>query len=154
MAKHTPRFLQIVTDAKSRVKECTVDDAKAMLEAAAKNCLLIDVREESEFRRQFHLPGAIHLGKGVIIERDIEERNSRPTRSQAHSLLWRRLSLFAGRGQLAENGLHQRDLDGRRFSRLAREKLSAHHGLNEAQLACSQKFFENVLANAIGAGVK
>ena len=34
--------------------------------------LLVDVREESEFAKD-HLPGAVHLGKGII-ERDIEER--------------------------------------------------------------------------------
>ena len=34
--------------------------------------LLVDVREESEFAKD-HLPGAIHLGKGII-ERDIEAR--------------------------------------------------------------------------------
>jgi rhodanese-related sulfurtransferase len=71
MAKHTPRFLQIVNDARARVKEVTVDDVKAMLDRGEK-CLLVDVREESEFARD-HLPGAIHLGKGVI-ERDIEQR--------------------------------------------------------------------------------
>ncbi len=32
----------------------------------------MDVREESEFAKD-HLPGAIHLGKGII-ERDIEAR--------------------------------------------------------------------------------
>jgi len=32
----------------------------------------VDVREESEWTKD-HLPGAIHLGKGII-ERDIEER--------------------------------------------------------------------------------
>jgi rhodanese-related sulfurtransferase len=71
MAKHTPRFLQIVNDARARVKEVTVDDVKAMLDRGEK-FLLVDVREESEFARD-HLPGAIHLGKGVI-ERDIEQR--------------------------------------------------------------------------------
>jgi rhodanese-related sulfurtransferase len=71
MAKHTPRFLQIVNDARARVKECTVDDVKAMMDKGEK-FLLVDVREESEFARD-HLPGAIHLGKGVI-ERDIEQR--------------------------------------------------------------------------------
>jgi len=34
--------------------------------------LLIDVREESEYAAD-HLPGAVHLGKGII-ERDIENR--------------------------------------------------------------------------------
>jgi rhodanese-related sulfurtransferase len=71
MAKHTPRFLQIVNEARARVKETTVDDVKAMLDRGEK-FLLVDVREESEFAKD-HLPGAVHLGKGVI-ERDIEQR--------------------------------------------------------------------------------
>jgi rhodanese-related sulfurtransferase len=69
MAKHTPRFLQIVNDARARVKEVTVDDVKAMMDKG-EEFLLIDVREESEYAKD-HVPGAIHLGKGVI-ERDIE----------------------------------------------------------------------------------
>jgi rhodanese-related sulfurtransferase len=69
--QHTPRFLKIVNDAKSRVKEATVDEVKQKLDDREK-VLLIDVREESEFAKD-HLPGAIHLGKGVI-ERDIERR--------------------------------------------------------------------------------
>lgn len=71
MAKHTPRFLEIVKDAKSRIKEVTVDDVKKMMDRGD-TFLLIDVREESEFAKD-HLPSAIHLGKGVI-ERDIEQR--------------------------------------------------------------------------------
>jgi rhodanese-related sulfurtransferase len=69
--QHTPRFLKIVNDAKSRVKETTVDEVKQKLDHGDK-VLLVDVREESEFAKD-HLPGAIHLGKGVI-ERDIEAR--------------------------------------------------------------------------------
>ena len=69
--KHTPGFLKIVDDAKSRVKETTVDEVKQKLDDGDK-VLLVDVREESEFAKD-HLPGAIHLGKGVI-ERDIEAR--------------------------------------------------------------------------------
>lgn len=69
--QHTPRFLKIVNDAKSRVKETTVDEVKQKLDHGDK-VLLVDVREESEFAKD-HLPGAIHLGKGVI-ERDIETR--------------------------------------------------------------------------------
>ena len=71
MAKHhSPRFLQLVQDAKKRVKETTVDQVKARLDRGEK-FHLIDVREESEFAKD-HLPGAVHLGKGII-ERDIEE---------------------------------------------------------------------------------
>ena len=68
---HSPRFLKIVNDARSRVRECTVDDVKKRLDRGEK-VTLIDVREESEFAKD-HLPGAIHLGKGII-ERDIETR--------------------------------------------------------------------------------
>jgi rhodanese-related sulfurtransferase len=69
--QHSPRFLKIVDDAKSRVKETTVDEVKSRLDHA-EEFILVDVREESEFASD-HLPGAIHLGRGVI-ERDIEAR--------------------------------------------------------------------------------
>lgn len=66
---HGERFLAIVNDAKSRIRECTVADVVAK-SASGDSFYLVDVREESEWARG-HLPGAIHLGKGVI-ERDIE----------------------------------------------------------------------------------
>jgi rhodanese-related sulfurtransferase len=71
MAKHAPRFLEIVNDARKRITECTVDDVKAKLDKG-ESFVLVDVREESEYAKD-HLPGAIHLGKGVI-ERDIEAK--------------------------------------------------------------------------------
>jgi rhodanese-related sulfurtransferase len=69
--KHSPKFLEIVNDAKTRVRECTVDDVKKRLDKGEK-LTLVDVREESEYAKD-HLPAAIHLGKGII-ERDIEEK--------------------------------------------------------------------------------
>src|SRR5579863_226209 len=69
--QHPPRFLKIVDDARKRVRETTVNDVKARLDRGD-HFLLVDVREESEFAND-HLPGAIHLGKGII-ERDIEAR--------------------------------------------------------------------------------
>jgi len=69
--QHPPRFLKIVDDAKTRVRETNVDQVKKRLDDGGK-FTLVDVREESEFAKD-HLPGAIHLGKGVI-ERDIEAR--------------------------------------------------------------------------------
>jgi len=66
---HTPRFLAIVNDARKNVRECTVEDVKSRLDKG-ETLLIVDVREESEFARD-HIPGAIHLGKGII-ERDIE----------------------------------------------------------------------------------
>ena len=72
MAKsHAPGFLKIVQDAKARISECTVDDVKSRLDAK-EAFTLVDVREESEFAAG-HLPGAVHIGKGVI-ERDIEAK--------------------------------------------------------------------------------
>lgn len=71
MAKHTPRFLAICTDARSRVKELTVSDVKAKLDRG-ETFHLVDVREDHEWAAG-HLPGATHLGKGII-ERDIETR--------------------------------------------------------------------------------
>lgn len=69
--QHAPQFLNLVQDAKTRVRECTVDDVKQRLDAGDR-FVLVDVREESEFAAG-HLPGAVHLGKGVI-ERDIETK--------------------------------------------------------------------------------
>ncbi len=72
MAKqHSPAFLKLVTDAKSRVRECTVDDVKARV-AAGEKFVLVDVREDGEYAAG-HAAGAVHLGKGVI-ERDIEAK--------------------------------------------------------------------------------
>jgi len=67
--KHSPGFLKLVNDAKTRIREVTVDDVKAMLDRG-EEFELIDTREDNEFARG-HLPGARHLSKGII-ERDIE----------------------------------------------------------------------------------
>jgi rhodanese-related sulfurtransferase len=69
--QHPPRFLKIVDDAKDRVRETTVDEIKSRLDRGDK-FVLVDVREESEWQKD-HLPGAIHMSKGVI-ERDVEQR--------------------------------------------------------------------------------
>lgn len=71
MAKqHSPRFLQIVQEARQRIRECTVEDVHRW-QQAGESFVLIDVREASEFAAG-HIPGAVHLSKGVI-ERDIEK---------------------------------------------------------------------------------
>ncbi len=69
--KHAPRFLKIVEDSKKRVRETDVDTVKSRLDRGDK-IVLVDVREDREYDAD-HLPGAVHLGKGVI-ERDIEEK--------------------------------------------------------------------------------
>jgi rhodanese-related sulfurtransferase len=67
--KHASKFVALVQDAKSRVKETTVGEVQKRLERG-ETLVIIDVREESEWD-QGHIPGAVHLGKGII-ERDIE----------------------------------------------------------------------------------
>ena len=67
--KHAPGFLNLVNDAKTRIKQTNVPDVKKRLEAGEK-LILVDTREDNEWARG-HLPGAIHLSKGII-ERDVE----------------------------------------------------------------------------------
>jgi rhodanese-related sulfurtransferase len=69
--QHQQRFLKMVDDAKTRVRETNVEEVKTRMDRGEK-FVLVDVREESEFAKD-HLPGSIHLGKGII-ERDIEAR--------------------------------------------------------------------------------
>ncbi len=89
---HPPRFLKIVEDAKQRVRETNVDEVKARLDRGDK-FVLVDVREDREFDAD-HLPGAVHMGKGVI-ERDIEGKYP-DLKTRTRALLWRRLSFRAG----------------------------------------------------------
>ena len=65
---HNPGFLEIVNDAKSRVKEIDIDQYKAM---PREGHVLIDTREDNEWEAG-HAAGAVHLSKGII-ERDIEK---------------------------------------------------------------------------------
>jgi len=63
---HSEEFLAIVNDAKSRIKERTVDETQERLDAGA---TLIDVREDNEFEAG-HAAGSVHMGRGII-ERDV-----------------------------------------------------------------------------------
>lgn len=67
--KHSRGFLALVNDVKRRVRESDIATIWARISRGEK-FHLIDVREDSEWERG-HLPGARHLGKGII-ERDIE----------------------------------------------------------------------------------
>jgi rhodanese-related sulfurtransferase len=68
---HSPEFLKLVNDAKSRIRETDIAGYKKML-AQGEKVLLIDTREDSEWAAG-HAAGALHLSKGVI-ERDIEAK--------------------------------------------------------------------------------
>ena len=67
--KHSEGFLKLVNDAKSRIREVTVDETRERMQSD-KQVRLIDVREDNEWQAA-HAAGAEHLGKGII-ERDIE----------------------------------------------------------------------------------
>ena len=69
--QHSSGFLALVNDAKTRVRELNVAQARARL-AENPQAALIDVREESEWAAG-HAVEAHHLGKGIF-ERDLETR--------------------------------------------------------------------------------
>ena len=92
--QHPPRFLKIVDDAKTARARNQRRGSEEEDSIAARSSLLVDVREESEFAKD-HLPGAIHLGKGII-ERDIEARVP-DLGCGDRALLRRRIPLGAGR---------------------------------------------------------
>ena len=68
--EHSPGFLKIVNEARPRVQEITIEQARARL-ATNSRAVLVDVREDSEWQNG-HAEQALHLGKGVL-ERDIEK---------------------------------------------------------------------------------
>jgi rhodanese-related sulfurtransferase len=64
------RFQKLVAQAKRNVREISAADARKQAEAG--DAVLIDVREESDWR-EGHAHGAKHLSRGVI-ELEIEEQ--------------------------------------------------------------------------------
>ena len=67
---HAPGFLNLVNDAKKRVNEISVAEARARL-ATNHKIVLLDVREDNEWQAS-HAAEAVHLGKGIL-ERDLEK---------------------------------------------------------------------------------
>jgi len=67
--QHSPGFLALVNDVKTRVKECSIADVRARLDRGER-FHFVDVREDNEFALD-HAAGARHIGRGVL-ERDIE----------------------------------------------------------------------------------
>ena len=69
--QHSPGFLKLVDDAKTRVREVSIEQLRTRL-AANPSLVLLDVREESEWAAG-HATQAQHLSKGIL-ERDLETR--------------------------------------------------------------------------------
>lgn len=75
--KHASAFLQLVDDAKTRIKEISAEEVLANMRKSIP-FLLIDTREESEFAAGC-IPGAVHLSKGIIecyIESKVSDKNT------------------------------------------------------------------------------
>jgi rhodanese-related sulfurtransferase len=68
--EHAPGFLKVVNEARPKVKELDLEQARARLRENS-NAALVDVREDIEWQNG-HAAEATHLGKGVL-ERDIEK---------------------------------------------------------------------------------
>jgi rhodanese-related sulfurtransferase len=68
--EHSPGFLKVVNEARPRVKELSIEQARERMGANPK-IVLMDVREDIEWQNG-HAKEAVHLGKGVF-ERDIEQ---------------------------------------------------------------------------------
>jgi rhodanese-related sulfurtransferase len=66
---HSPGFLKLVNDAKSRVEQIDIEEYRKMCDSGEEH-ILVDTREDSEWAAG-HVAGAVHMSKGVI-ERDIE----------------------------------------------------------------------------------
>jgi rhodanese-related sulfurtransferase len=73
---HSPGFLKVVNEAKKRVEEVSVAEARARL-ATHPNVVLLDVREDREWQKD-HAAEAVHLGKGIL-ERDLEKQFPDPS---------------------------------------------------------------------------
>lgn len=72
---HSPAFLKLVNEVKTRVKEIPVEACLSDLKTRT-DAVLIDVREESEFAAG-HVKGAVAIGRGIL-ERDIEKKFPNP----------------------------------------------------------------------------
>ncbi|MBI2926304.1 MAG: sulfurtransferase [Verrucomicrobia bacterium] len=68
--QHSSGFLKLVNDARTRIKELTIDQARARL-TENPTAVLLDVREDNEWQAG-HAVQAVHLGKGIL-ERDLEQ---------------------------------------------------------------------------------
>ena len=76
---HSPGFLRVAEAARTRIREISIAEVKAQLEQTGTAFELVDVREDGEYQAG-HLPGARHLGRGVL-ERDIEKTIPDPARA-------------------------------------------------------------------------
>jgi rhodanese-related sulfurtransferase len=58
-------FAELCEEAKRRIRETTPEEVAARVADAGRDWVLIDVREQDEYR-DGHLPGAIGCGRGIL----------------------------------------------------------------------------------------
>jgi rhodanese-related sulfurtransferase len=75
--KHSPGFLKLAEDAKTRIREISIDETWRKLQAG-ESFEFVDVREDNEWAAG-HAAGARHIGRGVL-ERDVEALITDPNR--------------------------------------------------------------------------
>jgi rhodanese-related sulfurtransferase len=68
---HGPAFIALVDDAKSRIRQFTIEEYLERVKAG-EHWILVDIREDHEWQRE-RMPGAIHIGRGIL-ERDVESQ--------------------------------------------------------------------------------
>ena len=73
---HSPGFVKLVEDAKTRIREMTIEEYQRRVDGGDL-LVLVDVREDHEWARG-HLPGAVHMGRGIL-ERDVERNFDKTT---------------------------------------------------------------------------
>lgn len=106
MPDHAPRFLALTDRARAEVEEIDAAAYLAERQDHPDEVVLVDVREDREWARD-RLPGAVHLGRGVL-ERDVESRWPDPDT---------RLVLYCGGGY--RSALAARSLQAMGYRRVA-----------------------------------
>jgi hypothetical protein len=99
-------FQQLCDDAKTRISEISPEDLNQKLQDDMSDWVLIDVRENDEFRAG-HLPNARGIGRGVLEYHIADEGRSAGHRDGNRTVLPRRKPIRPGGGFAASHGIYQ-----------------------------------------------
>jgi len=70
---------QLLEEAKAAIKEVSVHDLKKMIDAK-ENVIILDIRDPSEYEEKGHIPGAIHMSRGLLdlhVQEIIPDKNAK-----------------------------------------------------------------------------
>jgi phage shock protein E len=77
-AEETKTPNQLIAEAKAKIKQVTVQEAKKMMDNKEK-VIFLDVRDKEEYEKG-HLPGAIHMSRGALdfhVQEKIEDKDAK-----------------------------------------------------------------------------